>query len=432
MNRSRLPPLNPLRAFEAAARHLSVKAAAEELSVTPGAVSQMIRTLETHLGVQLFERVNRGILLTAAGRDYLPPVRNAFRQIADASQRVSGAADSGVLTVSVTPFFASAWLVPRLAEFREACPDVDLQVVTSHALADFSRDGVDVAIRHGLGRYIGLCSERLLTVEIVALASPELVARLGMPATPAGRRLAAVARRRAQGLAHLVRRAAIDDFGPPRGPRSTTPACCCRRSSPAGRRAAAGRDGARRAGKRPARAARRRRVARRFRVLPRLSAASRGTAKGCRLSPMDPRRRTGRRCGIDVRRGVAPCVTARFFCRSANMRPGTDNNRPRDHARPAPPRDTHRDAVRRIFRRVRRAAPSGTRVSRTDRLQQRSRSRPPRHVSQPRRRNRARPAHSKSGRVPDGASARCRDGTYSFSRHRRGTCSGHGGVAAWL
>ena len=185
MNRSRLPPLNALRAFEAAARHLSVKVAAEELSVTPGAVSQMIRTLETHLGVQLFERVNRGILLTAAGRDYLPPVRNAFRQIADASQRVSGAADSGVLTVSVTPFFASAWLVPRLAQFREACPDVDLQVVTSHALADFSRDGVDVAIRHGLGRYIGLCSERLLTVEIVALASPELVARLGMPATPA-------------------------------------------------------------------------------------------------------------------------------------------------------------------------------------------------------------------------------------------------------
>ncbi|OXH84624.1 LysR family transcriptional regulator, partial [Burkholderia multivorans] len=118
------------------ARHLSVKSAAEELSVTPGAVSQMIRTLETHLGVQLFERVNRGILLTAAGRDYLPPVRNAFRQIADASQRVSGAADSGVLTISVTPFFASAWLVPRLAQFRDACPDVDLQIVTSHALAD--------------------------------------------------------------------------------------------------------------------------------------------------------------------------------------------------------------------------------------------------------------------------------------------------------
>jgi LysR family glycine cleavage system transcriptional activator len=219
MNRSRLPPLNALRAFEAAARHLSVKSAAEELSVTPGAVSQMIRTLETHLGVQLFERVNRGILLTAAGRDYLPPVRNAFRQIADASQRVSGAADSGVLTISVTPFFASAWLVPRLAQFRDACPDVDLQIVTSHALADFARDGVDVAIRHGLGRYAGLRSEHLLTVEIVALASPELVARLGMPRTPADLvdwpHLHDAERK---GWHTWFDAQRIDDFGPPRGP----------------------------------------------------------------------------------------------------------------------------------------------------------------------------------------------------------------------
>ncbi|KVQ68204.1 transcriptional regulator GcvA [Burkholderia territorii] len=219
MIRSRLPPLNALRAFEAAARHLSVKSAAEELSVTPGAVSQMIRTLETHLGVQLFERVNRGILLTAAGRDYLPPVRNAFRQIADASQRVAGAADSGALTVSVTPFFASAWLVPRLAQFRDTCPDIDLQIVTSHALADFSRDGVDVAIRHGLGRYIGLCSERLLTVEIVALAAPALVARLGMPATPAdlaGWPHLHDAERKGWHIWFDAQR--IADFGPPRGP----------------------------------------------------------------------------------------------------------------------------------------------------------------------------------------------------------------------
>ena len=114
MNEYRLPPLNALKAFAAAARHLSVKAAADELAVTPGAVSQMLKTLETHLGVKLFERVNRGILLTEAGRKYLPPVRNAFRQIAEASRRVAVSADTGLLTVSVTPFFASAWLVPRL------------------------------------------------------------------------------------------------------------------------------------------------------------------------------------------------------------------------------------------------------------------------------------------------------------------------------
>jgi LysR family glycine cleavage system transcriptional activator len=113
----KLPPLNALRAFEATARHLSVKHAADELCVTPGAVSQMLKALELHLGVKLFRRVNRGIFLTDAGQGYLPPVRNAFRQIADASRRVAVSADAGVLTVSVTPFFAAAWLVPRLKDF---------------------------------------------------------------------------------------------------------------------------------------------------------------------------------------------------------------------------------------------------------------------------------------------------------------------------
>ncbi|BCH22059.1 transcriptional regulator GcvA [Mesorhizobium sp. L-8-3] len=178
----RLPPLNALKAFEAAARHLSVKAAAEELFVTPGAVSQMLKTLETHLGVRLFERVNRGIHLTPAGRDYLPSIRNAFRQIADATRRVAASTDSGVLTISVTPFFASAWLVPRMKSFQDAHPEIDLQIVTSNAVVDFSRSGVDVAIRHGLGRYGGLRSDRVVAVEMVVVAAPSLVERLGLPA----------------------------------------------------------------------------------------------------------------------------------------------------------------------------------------------------------------------------------------------------------
>src|SRR5476651_2012093 len=98
----RLPPLNALRAFEATARLLSVKNAADELCVTPGAVSQMIKALEQHLGVTLFRRVNRGIFLTDAGQGYLPPVRNAFRQIAEATKRVAVPADTGLLTVSAT------------------------------------------------------------------------------------------------------------------------------------------------------------------------------------------------------------------------------------------------------------------------------------------------------------------------------------------
>ncbi|MCP1832623.1 LysR family glycine cleavage system transcriptional activator [Bradyrhizobium sp. USDA 4532] len=181
---SRLPPLNALKAFESAARHLSVKLAAEELCVTPGAVSQMLKTLEADLGVKLFKRVPRGIYLTDAGRDYLPSIRNAFRQIADASRRVAASVDVGTLTVSVTPFFASAWLVPRMASFQDAHPEIDLQIVTSNTVVDFSRSGVDVAVRHGLGRYPGLRSDRVVTVEMVAVASPSLVERLGRPASP--------------------------------------------------------------------------------------------------------------------------------------------------------------------------------------------------------------------------------------------------------
>jgi LysR family glycine cleavage system transcriptional activator len=180
-----VPPLNALRAFEAAARHLSVKLAAEELCVTPGAVSQMLKTLETHLGVKLFERVTRGIYLTDAGRDYLPSIRNAFRQIAEASRRVAASTDAGVLTVSVTPFFASAWLVPRMKSFQDAHPDIDLQIVTSSAMVDFSRSGVDAAVRHGLGRYSGLRSDRVVTVEMVVVAAPSLVNRLERPKCPA-------------------------------------------------------------------------------------------------------------------------------------------------------------------------------------------------------------------------------------------------------
>lgn len=182
---NKLPPLNALRAFEAASRHLSVKLAAEELCVTPGAVSQMLKTLEGYLGVKLFERVTRGIYLTDAGRGYLPSIRNAFRQIGEASRRVTASTESGMLTVSVTSFFASAWLVPRMASFQDDHPEIDLQIVTSNTLVDFSRSGVDAAVRHGLGRYPGLRSDRVVVVEMVAVAAPSLVERRGLPDSPA-------------------------------------------------------------------------------------------------------------------------------------------------------------------------------------------------------------------------------------------------------
>ncbi|HEY4041042.1 MAG TPA: LysR family transcriptional regulator, partial [Rhodopila sp.] len=122
MTYHRLPPLNALRAFEATARHLSVKHAADELCVTPGAVSQMLKALEQYLGTALFRRVNRGIMLTDAGQAFLPPIRNAFRQITEATRRATASAEPAFLTVSVTPFFAAAWLVPRLKSFQSAHP----------------------------------------------------------------------------------------------------------------------------------------------------------------------------------------------------------------------------------------------------------------------------------------------------------------------
>lgn len=219
MPNPRLPPLNPLRAFEATARHLSVKNAAAELCVTPGAVSQMLKTLELHLGVALFKRANRGIFLTSAGQDYLPAIRNAFRQIADATKRVENTAETGILTISVSPSFAAAWLVPRLKNFQDAHPEIDVQVRAETKLADFSHDGVDVAVRRGLGRYPGLHSEHLFAIEQVPVATPALAARFATPRNPADLVRWPHVHDADRKDWHLwFQSHGIDDVGPPRGP----------------------------------------------------------------------------------------------------------------------------------------------------------------------------------------------------------------------
>jgi LysR family glycine cleavage system transcriptional activator len=176
-----LPPLNALRAFEAAARHLSMKEAAAELSVTPGAVSQLVRALEQRLGVELFRRGNRSLLLTEAGQSYFAPIRHAFRQIGEATRRLRTQPNAGVLTVSAPPAFAAAWLVPRLGRFRNQHADIELTVATTRGLANFAADGVDVAIRHGLGRYPGLHCDRIASVAMVPVCSPHLLAALAEP-----------------------------------------------------------------------------------------------------------------------------------------------------------------------------------------------------------------------------------------------------------
>lgn len=170
-----LPSLNALRAFEAAARHLSFKQAARELHVTPGAVGQQIRRLEADLAVKLFERRTRAVMLTEAGQGYLPVVRQAFQKISDATERLSPARKVRMLTVSMLSSFAAKWLVPRLGRFQERHPDIDVRITTSGRLVDFSREDVDVAIRHGLGRYPGLRSWRLLSEDMTPVCSPALL-----------------------------------------------------------------------------------------------------------------------------------------------------------------------------------------------------------------------------------------------------------------
>ena len=171
----RLPPLNALRAFEAAGRHLSFTKAAAELHVTPAAVSHQVKALEDTLGVKLFRRLTRGLLLTDAGQALLPGLGKGFDGLAAAVEGLSGLEDGGVLTVSVLQSLAAKWLVPRLDRFHAAHPDIDLRVSSTIRLVDFARDDVDLAIRYGRGRWPGLRAELMLTEELFPVCSPALL-----------------------------------------------------------------------------------------------------------------------------------------------------------------------------------------------------------------------------------------------------------------
>jgi LysR family glycine cleavage system transcriptional activator len=172
---SRLPSLNGLRAFEAAARHLSFTKAAEELNVTQTAISHQIKRLEEELGRKLFVRQNRTLALTAEGRDYLPGIRAAFQDLRLATERLKRKENEHVLTVSTLTSFATKWLVPRLSRFQELHPSIDVRVTTSMALVDFARDGVDVGIRFGHGKWPGLRADWLMADELFPVCSPALL-----------------------------------------------------------------------------------------------------------------------------------------------------------------------------------------------------------------------------------------------------------------
>jgi LysR family glycine cleavage system transcriptional activator len=170
----RLPPLNALRAFEAAARHLSFTRAAEELHVTQAAISHQVKALEEHLGRKLFRRLNRALRLTDDGQAYLPSVSRAFTLLNEATNDLLTKQTPGPLTVSALPSFAARWLVPRLGRFRQIRPDIDLRIDPSADLTDFAAGDVDVSIRYGRGKYPGLRADWLMTEDIFPVCSPAL------------------------------------------------------------------------------------------------------------------------------------------------------------------------------------------------------------------------------------------------------------------
>jgi LysR family glycine cleavage system transcriptional activator len=170
-----LPPLSALRAFEAAARLKSFSKAAEELSVTPAAISHQIHALEQDLGVQLFRRLNRAVELTASARVLLPGLSEAFAGIQASVRRLRAHNDTGTLTVTASPSFAAKWLVVRLHRFQERWPEIDVRISATDNIIDLTAGDFDIAIRYGSGRYHGLHIEPLLKNEVFPACSPQLL-----------------------------------------------------------------------------------------------------------------------------------------------------------------------------------------------------------------------------------------------------------------
>ena len=186
-------PLKALRAFECTARHLSIRDAAEELHVTPAAVSQQIKSLEETLGVFLFNRLGRGLELTTAGANALPWLEDGFKYLQEGLSQIQKSDNSESLNVWMAPSFASKWLIPRMPTFTSAHPEIDLRISasvdwvdrqdTSNGFAEelFKRLGIDVAIRFGNGQSSGCNIEQLMSVSVAPLCSPTIVATCGYP-----------------------------------------------------------------------------------------------------------------------------------------------------------------------------------------------------------------------------------------------------------
>jgi LysR family glycine cleavage system transcriptional activator len=176
----RLPPLTALRAFEAAARQVSFARAADELHVTPAAISQQIKLLEDHLGTPLFRR-GKTLALSESAQTVLPLISEAFDQLEKAMNRLRSGDAGGPLVVSTPPVFAARWLVPRLEDFHQRHPEVELRLLATSRLVDFTLEDVDVAIRFGVPPFAGLHAESLMPESIVPVASAALAQTIHQP-----------------------------------------------------------------------------------------------------------------------------------------------------------------------------------------------------------------------------------------------------------
>ena len=182
-------PLNAFRAFEASARHLSFTRAAIELNVTQAAVSHQVKSLEAQIGVALFKRLPRGLMITAEGESLLPVLRDSFDRMADAVERFHGGHVREILTVGAVGTFAVGWLLPRLAAFRERHPFVEVRLSTNNNRVDLAAEGLDFAIRFGAGAWHGTDAVRLFDAPLSALANPALSRGLTDPADLLGQTL---------------------------------------------------------------------------------------------------------------------------------------------------------------------------------------------------------------------------------------------------
>ncbi len=178
-----LPPLNGLRAFDVAGRRLSFRAAADEMGVTQGAVAQQVRNLEAHLGVTLFDRLPKGLALTPMGRSYHNQIAGAFEELRAATAQLKP--NPGKVLISVTPTFASKWLIPNLPDFAAAHPDIDLRILATEKVSSFHSDGIDLAVRQGKPPFgSALRATRLFMQDVIAVAAPALVVPVSHQSVP--------------------------------------------------------------------------------------------------------------------------------------------------------------------------------------------------------------------------------------------------------